>query len=126
MPTAQCPGHYRERPRSNLPMLFVSYNWNCEDGKGQFEKLRALPGQTVKITRREGQDQAKVERKVDRNAHGEEGEVIQSHRKKVIRVESEETQDHVRESLDLGQEEAEYISFMPSAISIPQRPMFLV
>ena len=43
----------------------------------------------------------------------------------VIRVESEETQDYVRESLNLSQDEAEETSFVPSAISIPQRPMFL-
>ena len=45
-------------------------------------------------------------------------------RKKVIRVESEETQDHVRKSLNLSRYEAEEISCVPSAISIPQRPMF--
>ena len=39
-------------------------------------------------------------------------------------MESEETQDYVRESLDLSREEAEEISFVPSAISIPQRPVF--
>ena len=45
---------------------------------------------------------------------------------KVITVESEETQDYVRETLDLSREKAEEISFVPSAISFPQRPMFLV
>ena len=44
----------------------------------------------------------------------------------MIRVESEETQDHVIESLNLSREEAEEISFVPSAISIPQRPCFCV
>ena len=33
----------------------------------------------------------------------------------MIRVESEETQDNVRESLNLSGEEAEEISFVPSA-----------
>ena len=47
-----------------------------------------------------------------------------SPKRKVIRVESEETQDYARESLDISREEAEEISFVPSAISIPQRPMF--
>ena len=42
----------------------------------------------------------------------------------MIRVESEETQDYVRESLILSRDEAEEISFVPSAISIPQKPMF--
>ena len=42
----------------------------------------------------------------------------------MIRVVSEETQENVRESLNLSRDEAEEISFVPSAISIPQRPMF--
>ena len=42
----------------------------------------------------------------------------------MIRVESEETQDYVRESLNLSLEEAEEMSFVPSAISIPRGPMF--
>ena len=45
-------------------------------------------------------------------------------KKRVIRAESEETQDYVRESLNLSREVAEEVSFVPSAISIPQRPMF--
>ena len=65
-----------------------------------------------------------MERKADRNAPGEEGEEVRSPKKKVIWVESEETQDYVRESLNLSRNEAEEISFVPSAISIPERPMF--
>ena len=42
----------------------------------------------------------------------------------MIRVESEETQDFVREANDLDQEEGEEISFAPSAISVPQKPLF--
>ena len=48
----------------------------------------------------------------------------QSPKRKVIRVESEETQDYVRESLNVSQEEEE-ISFVPSALSVPRGPMFL-
>ena len=44
-------------------------------------------------------------------------------RKKVIRVEPQETQDYVRESLNLSLEEAKEISFVPSALSIPRGPM---
>ena len=65
-----------------------------------------------------------MERKADSKAPAEEGEEIQSPTKKVIRVESEETQDYVRESLKLCQGEAEEISFVPSAISIPHEPIF--
>ena len=49
---------------------------------------------------------------------------LKSQKRKVIRVESEEMQDYVRESLDLSWEEAEDTTFVPCAISIPQRPMF--
>ena len=39
-------------------------------------------------------------------------------------MESEETQDYVREANDMDQEEGEEISFVPSAISVPQKPLF--
>ena len=57
-------------------------------------------------------------------APGEEGEEIKSPKRKIIRVGSEETQDYVREANDRDQEEAEEISFVPSAISVPQKPLF--
>ena len=47
---------------------------------------------------------------------------IKSPKRKIIRVESEETQDYVREAKDLNQEEAEEISSVPSAISVPAKP----
>ena len=43
--------------------------------------------------------------------------------RKGIRVESEEAQDYVREANGMDQEEAEEISFVPSAISVPQKPL---
>ena len=60
----------------------------------------------------------------EREGPGEEGEEIKCPKREVIRVESEEMQDYVKESLDLSREEAEEISFVPSAISVPQRPLF--
>ena len=57
-------------------------------------------------------------------APGEEGEESESPKRKTIRVESEETQDYVREANDMDQEEAEEISFVPSAMSVPQKPLF--
>ena len=45
-------------------------------------------------------------------------------RRKIIRVDSKETQDYVREAKDVDQEEAEEMSFVPSAISVPQKPSF--
>ena len=55
---------------------------------------------------------------------GEEGEEIRSPKRNIIRVVSEETQDYVREAKDTDQEEAEELSFVPSAISVPRKPMF--
>ena len=72
----------------------------------------------------ERENQAKMEEKVDGKAPGEEGAEIQSPKRKVIRVESEETPDYVRYTLNLSRDKAEEKSFVPSAISIPQRPMF--
>ena len=55
----------------------------------------------------------------------QEGSVeIQSPTRKVIRVESEETQDHVRETLAISQEEADEMGFVPSALSEPRRAVY--
>ena len=57
-------------------------------------------------------------------APGEKGEEIESPKRTIIRVESEETQDFVREAKDVDQEDVEEISVVPSAIIVPQKPMF--
>ena len=44
----------------------------------------------------------------------------QSPKRKVRRVESEETQDYGRETLAISQEEAEEMGFVPSALSEPR------
>ena len=41
----------------------------------------------------------------------------------VVQVDSEETQDCVREANDVDQKESEQMSFVPSAISVPQKPL---
>ena len=54
-------------------------------------------------------------------APGEEGEEIKSPKRKIIRVESEDTQDYVREANDVDQvdqEEGEEISFVPSTKAV--------
>ena len=76
------------------------------DGEGHHER-----GQ-VKNSRRQSE------------APGGRGEEVKSPKRKVIRVESEETQGYVREANDMNQEEAEEISFVPSAITVPQKPLF--
>ena len=55
---------------------------------------------------------------------GEEGEDIKSPKRKIIPVESEEIQDYVREAKSTDQEEAEELSFVPSAISVPRKHLF--
>ena len=101
--------------------LVVTVLWNeaegvsvNPEGESRHEQIRA------KTTRKE----RKMERKVGRYAPSEEGAEKQSPKRKVIRVESEETQDYVRKSWNLSRDEAEEISFVPSAISIPERPLF--
>ena len=54
-----------------------------------------------------------MEKKVNGKALWDDGAEVQSPKRKVIRVESEETQDYVRESLNLSREEAEETSFVP-------------
>ena len=45
-------------------------------------------------------------------------------RREKIRVAFEETQDNARKAKDADQDEAEEMSFVPSAISVPQKPLF--
>ena len=53
-----------------------------------------------------------------------EGEEIKSPKRKVIRVESEETQDYVRDAKSTEYEEEEERTFVPSAVSVPLKPLF--
>ena len=53
-----------------------------------------------------------------------EGKEIRSPKSKVIQVESMETQDHVREAKGTEYEEEEERSFVPSAVSVPLKPLF--
>ena len=74
------------------------------------------------MTRKEGEKSNENGKEGNEHAPQEEEAEVQSPKRNVIRVESEETQDYVRESLNLSQEEAEEISFVPSALSIPRGP----
>ena len=73
------------------------------DGKSHREHAEA------KISRREEKHQTK---RVKR---------IKSPKRKVIQVESEETQDYVREAKIAEQKELEERIFVPSAVSVPQK-----
>ena len=69
----------------------------------------------TKIAREEREKPKEAEMKVDGEVPQEKSAEIQSPKRKVIRVGPEETQDHVRETLAIGQEEAEEMCFVPSA-----------
>ena len=60
---------------------------------------------------------------MDEDAPHEASAEMQSPRRRVIRVESEETQDYVRETLAISQEAAEEMCFVPSALGEPQGPL---
>ena len=67
-----------------------------------------------------------VSRYPDGEGHHEQVQMKgkRSPKRKAIRVASEETQDYVKEANDMNQEEAQEISFVPSANSVPQKPLF--
>ena len=73
-------------------------------------------------SRREQAEEGSFRR--EREVPGEEGEEVKTPKRKVIRVESEETQDYIRQAKSAEQEEAEVRIFLPSAISAPQKPLF--
>ena len=52
----------------------------------------------------------------------EEGEEIKSSKRKIIRVESEETQDYVREANDTGQEEGGQSPYFGVTVGAVKRP----
>ena len=104
---------WRLEPEGETETLETKVFWNgvegvpgCPDGEGHHER------EQVKSSRRESE------------APGEEGEEVERPKRKVIRVECEETQDYGRETKDMNQE-AEGTSFVPSAISVPQKPFSL-
>ena len=109
-----------ERPEATVP-------WIGAEGVSVDPEDESLHGQArAQITRKEREIQATMEEKVDGKALGEEGAETQSPERKVIRAESEETQDYVRESSNMSREEAEEISFVPSAISVQPKTHVLV
>ena len=78
----------------------------------------------AKMARKESENQTRMYKKVNGKAPWDEGAEVQSPKRINTRVESEETQDYVRQSLNLSREDAEEISFVPTALSIPRGPMF--
>ena len=96
-------------------------SWLRDDGKGK-RKKRILVGSSGRRVALSLYRVCQTQAKREREALGEEGEEMKCPKRRVMRVESEETQDYVRESLALSREEAEERGPVPSAISIPQKP----
>ena len=105
------------------------WNWRVKrsiEAKGLFSEVKVvsvnLEGESrhrharANMARKERENQTIMENKVNGKAPWDEGAEVHSPKRKVIRVESEATQDFLRESVDLSPEEAEEISF------VPQRP----
>ena len=73
----------------------------------------------TKVAREESEKPKEAELEVDGDVPQEESVESRSPKRKVIRVESEVTQDYVRETLAISKEEAEEMGFVPSALSEP-------
>ena len=61
---------------------------------------------------------------VDSNGKGYHGRGKAKNHRSQSSVESEETKDYVREAKGMDQEDVEELSFVPSAISVPQKIKF--
>ena len=105
---------WRLEPEGEAEMLEAKGLWSGvkgvsvnPEGESRHRYARA------KMARKERENQTRMEKKVNGKALRDEGAEVQSPRRKVIRVESEETQDYVRESLNLSLDEVVEISFVP-------------
>ena len=103
--------------------------WRLEpDGEAEVSEIiivsDAVEGNFVDVdggSRRE-QEEAKLSRRGREILN--EGEEKKKTKKKVIRVESEETQDYVKEAKSMEYEEEEERTLVPSAVSVPLTPLF--
>ena len=102
--------------------------WRLEpDGEAEVPEISlvsdAVEGTPVDLDgeSRHEQLEAKLSRKGREMLN--EGEEIRSPKRKVIRVESEETQDCVREGKSMEHEEEEERTFVRSAVSVPLNPL---
>ena len=103
--------------------LEVSGPWSGTEG-GSVDPLGKMGHRSArtKISIEENEKTKEAEMAVDEAVPQEASVAIQSPKRKVIRVESEETQDYVCETLAISQEEAEELGFVLSALSEPRGP----
>ena len=79
-----------EKPEATAPWCGVKGVSLNPEGESCNRQARA------KMARKERENQTKMRKKVEEKTHADESAEVQSPKSKVIRVESEETQDHVR------------------------------
>ena len=108
----------------DMEKLEVVGPWSRTEG-GSVDHQRKMGHRSVrtKIAREESDKPKEAEMKVHGECFKKRFE-IQSPKRKVIRVESEETQDHVRETLAISQEEADEMGFVPSALIEARGPIY--
>ena len=125
----------------NLERLkkWLGPNWkearNMEDGEWRLEPegeaempeiiivSDAVEGTSVDLDGESHHQQVEAKLTRRRREMLNEGEEIRSSKREVIRVESEETQDYVREGKSTEHEEEEERTFVPSAVSVPLKPL---
>ena len=90
------------------------------DPKGKMGRRSAR----TKVAREESAKPKEAQMEVDGDVGQEASVEIQSQKREVIRVESEETQDYVLETLASSQEEAEEMAFVPMALSEPREHIY--
>ena len=126
-------GHHQEKksewPSGEEATTVVESEWRLEpEGEAEVPEIiivsDAVEGTFVDLDGESHHEQ--VETKLSRRGREmlNEGEEIRSPKRKVIRVESEESQDHVREENSTEFEEEEERTFIPSAVSVPLKPLF--
>ena len=103
--------------------------WRLEpEGEAEVPEINmvsdALEGNFVDLDGESRREQ--VEAKLSRREREmpNEGEEIRNPKRKVIRVESEELQDYVREEKITEFEEEKQRTFIPSAVGVPLKPLF--
>ena len=94
-----------------------------EKGEGRLEPEGETEMPEVKVV---SEGNRKVPEGNARRQEFEEVEEVKSPKTKVIRVESEETQDYLKEARNVSHEEMEEKCYVPSAISVPQKTLISV
>ena len=106
--------------RQRMPRIRDLNTW-CRNGRSLFFWDYSLNPGTHGTKHSDLNEEAEME--VDGDVLQEENAETQSPKRKVIRVESEETQDNVCDSLAISREEAEEMSFVPSAHLLVRQSM---